>query len=313
VSVEENPGLSLGAVIGTLAKRGKDKLTFYGGGALAPFPVWIEQLVAESTGKIGKGIVPIVDEPRVALEHYGGDRLFVEIQESGAIDGAIATHLAHLETAGFPVVRIRLPDRLAVAEEFFRWEVAVAIAGSVVGIDPYDQPDVELAKELARRAMAQPPGAAPVSAPETVSGADPTALASAVRAWIASARPGDYVGIQAYLAPTDETSLALDALRRQLLERLGLATTFGYGPRFLHSTGQLHKGGPNTGMFLQIVDVPREDLAVPGADFTFGELIRAQSLGDYQALRQKGRRVLRIDLGTDVAGGLTRISGALDG
>ena len=313
VPVEENPGLSLGAAVGTLATRGKDKLTFYAGGSLAPFPVWTEQLVAESTGKIGKGIVPVVDEPRVAMEHYAGDRLFVEIQEAGQIDGALATHIAHLESAGFPVVRIRLPDRLAIGEEFFRWEVAVAMAGAVVGIDPYDQPDVELAKDLARQAMAKPTAAAATSTVTTVPAADAVALGAAVRAWVASAHPGDYVGIQAYVAPTDAASTALGALRLQLLERLGLATTLGFGPRFLHSTGQLHKGGPNTGLFLQLVDTPREDLAVPGAEFTFGELIRAQSLGDYRALLQKQRRVLRVDLGSDVVGGIARIAGALDG
>ncbi len=313
VSVPENPGLSLGAAVGLLATRGKDKLTFYAGGELAPFPVWVEQLVAESTGKIGKGIVPIVDEPRVARDRYGKDRLFVEIQESGAIDGPLAAHVAQLEASGFPVVRIRLPDRLALGEEFFRWEIAIASAGSVIGIDPYDQPDVELAKELARQAMTKPAGAATASTDPAVSAADTASLRSAVRGWLASAHPGDYVGIQAYLDPTPETSAALDALRRKLLERLRLATTLGYGPRFLHSTGQLHKGGPNTGLFLQIIDAPREDLTVPGAGFTFGELIRAQSLGDYQALQQKQRRVLRVDVGTDVKAGLARISGALDG
>ncbi len=313
VSVAESPGLSLGAAVGLLATRGKDKLTFYAGGELAPFPVWLEQLVAESTGKIGKGIVPVVHEPRVAAERYGSDRLFVEIQESGAIDGPLATHVAGLESAGFPVIRIRLPDRLALGEEFFRWEIAIASAGSVVGIDPYDQPDVELAKELAREAMTKPAGGSPGATAPTVLASDATALRSAVADWLGLARPGDYVGIQAYLAPTPETSSALDVLRRQLLERLALATTFGYGPRFLHSTGQLHKGGPNTGLFLQIVDTPSADLAVPGEGFTFGELIRSQSLGDYQALRQKQRRVLRVDLGTDVAGGLARIREAVGG
>jgi len=313
VAVAENPGISLGAAIGTLAVHGKDKLTFYAGGALAPFPVWTEQLVAESTGKIGKGIVPIVDEPRVAVEHYGGDRLFVEIQEAGQVDGGLATHVAHLEAAGFPVIRVRLPDRLGLGEEFFRWEVAVALSGNVVGINPYDQPDVEFAKELARRAMAAPSAGAPAADVETILAADRTALAAGVRSWLGLAHPGDYVGIQAYVAPTPATSDALDAIRRKLLERLDLATTFGYGPRFLHSTGQLHKGGPNTGLFLQIVDTPGEDLVVPGAGFTFGELIRAQSLGDYRALRQKQRRVLRVDVGRDVAGGIARITEALDG
>ena len=312
VPVAENPGLSLGAALGLLATHGKDKLTFYGGGALAPFPVWLEQLVAESTGKIGKGIVPIVDEPRVSVEHYAGDRLFVEIQESENLDGPLATHLAHLQSAGFPVVRVRVPDGLGLGEEFLRWEVAIAIAGSVVGIDPYDQPDVELAKELARQAMARPAGSSADTAVTTVAVARGAALSGAVRDWVGSVRPGDYVGIQAYLAPTPSTSAALDALRRRILERLNVATTFGYGPRFLHSTGQLHKGGPNTGLFLQLVDTPKHDLPVPGAGFTFGELIRAQALGDYQALQQKHRRVLRLDLGSDVAGSLAVLSEALD-
>ncbi len=312
VSVSESPGLALGAVVSALATRGKDKLTFYGGGSLAAFPVWTEQLVAESTGKIGKGIVPVVDEPRVSPEHYGGDRLFVEIQDDGHLDGGLAAHVSGLEAAGFPVVRIRVPEPISIGEEFFRWEVAVASAGSVVGIDPYDQPDVELAKELARQAMAKPAGAPADAGVVTVS-VDGPEFAGAFAAWLASARPGDYVGIQAYLAPASDLSSALDDLRRRLLEQLNVATTFGYGPRFLHSTGQLHKGGPNSGLFLQLVDTPHTDLAVPGESFTFAQLIRAQSLGDYQAMCQKQRRVLRIDLGTDARAGLTRLAGAVHG
>ena len=311
VPVRENPGLALGAVLGELAVRGRDKLTFYAGSSFAPFPVWVEQLVAESTGKIGKGIVPVVDEPRVSPEHYGSDRLFVEIQESHQLDGALATHLGRLEAAGFPVVRVRVPDRLAVGEEFFRWEMAVASAGIVLGINPYDQPDVELAKELARQAMVHPSGLGGESDTGTIRIDTEPEFRQALRAWLDSARPGDYVGIQAYLAPTAETSASLERVRRRLLEQLNVATTFGYGPRFLHSTGQLHKGGPNTGLFLQLLDAPSHDLSVPGAGYTFGELIRAQSLGDFQALRQKQRRVLRVDLGSDVRGGLHRLLEAL--
>jgi transaldolase/glucose-6-phosphate isomerase len=312
VPVTENPGLALGTVLGELGTHGKDKLTLYAGGVLAPFPVWVEQLVAESTGKIGKGIVPVVDEPRVSADQYGGDRIFVEFQPSGEPDGALAAHVSRLETAGFPIIRIRLPDRLSIGEEFFRWEMAVASAGSILGIDPYDQPDVELAKELARKAMTQPAGGGTPSDVTTIRGDVPAELNPAVQAWMESARPGDYVGIQAYLAPSPETTTVLDQLRRRLLERLRVATTFGYGPRFLHSTGQLHKGGPNTGLFLQLIDTPQHDLAVPGGGYTFGELIRAQSLGDYQALRQKNRRVLRVDLGTDVRTGLQRLAEAVD-
>jgi transaldolase / glucose-6-phosphate isomerase len=311
VPIRENPGLALGAVLGELATHGRDKLTFYASTNFAAYPIWVEQLVAESTGKIGKGIVPVVDEPVVSIDHYAADRLFVEIQEGADLDPAIAAHTTRLEEAGFPIVRIRLPGRVEIGEEFFRWEMAIASAGAILGIDPYDQPDVEFAKELARKAMAQPTGTPVGGDVVTISINDTAALSAAIASWLASARPGDYVAIQAYLAPTDATSNSLDDLRRGLLERLNLATTFGYGPRFLHSTGQLHKGGPNTGLFLQIVDTPQSDLPVPGTDYTFGQLIRAQALGDYQALRQKGRRVLRVDLGPDTAAGLARLAEVL--
>ena len=306
VPVVEDPGLGLGAVLGELATHGRDKLTFYASRGFAPFPMWVEQLVAESTGKIGKGIVPVVDEPRFPPEGYGSDRLFVELQEQGHVDTEVATHVARLESAGHPVVRIRVSDRIDLGQEFFRWELAVASAGMVLGINPYDQPDVELAKELAREAMAHPPNLEGAGA-ATVGVDDTSALGRALRDWMASCRPGDYVAIQAYLAPSAEALAALQQIRHRLLGRLHVATTLGFGPRFLHSTGQLHKGGPNTGLFLQIVDRPGKDLDVPGAGYTFGQLIRSQALGDYQALQQKQRRVLRVDLGSDVPAGLRRL------
>ncbi|MCI4324263.1 MAG: bifunctional transaldolase/phosoglucose isomerase [Thermoplasmata archaeon] len=313
VPAGESPGLGLGAALGELALRSRDKLTFCASAGFAPFPVWVEQLVAESTGKIGRGIVPIVDEPRIAASSYGTDRLFVELQEDGHRDVDLAAHTAQLEAGGHPVIRIRVANLLDLGQEFFRWEFAVASAGAIVGINPFDQPDVEFAKELARQAMAQPSGPGGAAAPPTVRADDPTALAAAVRTWAALVRPGDYIGIQAYLPPSDLTWTQLQELRRGCLEQLHVATTLGYGPRFLHSTGQLHKGGPNTGLFLQIVDDPKPDVEVPGAGYTFGQLIRAQSLGDYQALSQKGRRILRVDLGSDRAGGLRRLAEALDG
>ncbi|MCI4364879.1 MAG: bifunctional transaldolase/phosoglucose isomerase [Thermoplasmata archaeon] len=313
VPAVQNPGLSLGAALGELAMSGRDKLTFYSGPAFAPFPDWAEQLVAESTGKIGKGIVPVVDEPMMAPDRYGADRLFVEIQEGRATDAGVSAHTERLEAAGHPVVRLRARDLLDLGQEFFRWEVAVASAAAILGINPFDQPDVEFAKELARQAMAQPGGGAAAPAVTTVLAAAASELSVAVRSWLGSCRPGDYFGIQAYLAPRPDTWASLEGLRRRLLERTQLATTLGYGPRFLHSTGQLHKGGPNTGLFLQLVDTPEKDLDVPGAGYTFGQLIRAQALGDYQALRQKGRRVLRVDLGSDVAGGLRHLTDVLDG
>ena len=313
VPVLENPGLGLGAVLGELARQGRDKLTFYASSGFEPFPVWVEQLVAESTGKIGKGIVPVVDEPRVAVDRYGADRLFVEIQESGRPDADLAEHVARLERAGHPVIHLRVADRTQLGQEFFRWELAVASAGMVLGINPYDQPDVEFAKELARQAMAHPSGAVGADVIETVPIHDTGELSRRLQAWMQMLRPGDYVAVQAYLAPTPEVAAALGEIRRELLERLRVATTLGIGPRFLHSTGQLHKGGPNTGLFLQIVDTPEKDLEVPGMDYTFGQIIRAQAIGDYQALVQKHRRVLRVDLGSDVPAGLRRLVGALHG
>jgi transaldolase/glucose-6-phosphate isomerase len=313
VPVSDNPGLKLGAILGEVATHGRDKLTFYASAEFAAFPDWVEQLVAESTGKVGKGIVPVVDEPRLSADHYPADRLFVEIQAGAALDSALTAHTAQLEAAGHPVLRLRVPERLDLAQEFFRWELAVAIAGSTLGIDPFDQPDVEFAKELARQAMAHPSGPDAAPGVPTVAVTDAIALREAVHAWTASGQPGDYVGIQAYLAPTAPTKVALDALRLRILQQQRVATTLGFGPRFLHSTGQLHKGGPDSGRFLQIIDHPHHDLEVPESGFTFGQLIRAQSLGDYQALMQKHRRVLRVDLGSDAAVGLQRLIEALDG
>ncbi|MCI4372397.1 MAG: bifunctional transaldolase/phosoglucose isomerase [Thermoplasmata archaeon] len=311
--VSQNPALRLGAVLGEMSAHGRDKLTFYAAPGFVPFPDWAEQLVAESTGKIGRGIVPVVDEPRLAPENYGPDRIFVEIEVGDRPDPGLSAHTAHLEAAGHPVVRLRVRELADLGQEFFRWELAVAAAGMILGIDPYDQPDVEFAKELARKAMASGTDSSATTPVITVLAANDSELRRAVTEWMHSCRPGDYVGIQAYLAPSAETRTALDTLRRTALERLHVATTLGFGPRFLHSTGQLHKGGPPTGLFLQIVDTPRHALAVPDTDYGFGQLIRAQSLGDYQALRQKDRRVLRVDLGTDVPGGLARLVEALHG
>jgi transaldolase/glucose-6-phosphate isomerase len=188
--------------------------------------------------------------------------------------------------------------------------VAVAAAGAALGIHPFNQPDVQLAKDLAQQAMAKT-GTRPTSAAGAdvaqVFGDQPEALGEALRAWLAQVHPGDYIGIQAYLAPTEATTTALGSIRQRLRDQLRVATTLGYGPRFLHSTGQLHKGGPNTGVFLQIVDEPQDDLPVPETDFTFGSLITAQALGDLRALHQRGRRVLRVNLGRNVAGGLATL------
>jgi len=211
-----------------------------------------------------------------------------------------------LERAGHPVAEIRLADKADLGQEMFRWEIAVAAAGAILGINPFDQPDVQLAKDLARRAMEEPGSGSTSTWDSAAVTAESPQLGQQLGSW-AQAEPGDYMAIQAYLAPSIETTAALQEIRRMLGIQQGAATTLGYGPRFLHSTGQLHKGGPSTGRFLQIVDDPERDVPVPETDYTFGKLIRAQALGDYGALMQRNRQVLRIDLRDDVVGGLAQI------
>ncbi len=307
----DNPGLTLGAALGELALGGRDKVTFVATGSLEAFPDWVEQLIAESTGKDGKGIVPVVSEPPGGPESYGADRVFVHLRLAGEQDAGLESALKALQGAGHPVVGIQLRDKEDLGQEFFRWEFAVAAAGAALGINPFNQPDVESAKQLARQAMKKG-SSGTGDAVKTFSAAKPDELRREVRNWLAGAPAGNYVAIQAYLAPTTGTTASLENLQRVIRDRSKLTTTLGYGPRFLHSTGQLHKGGRNTGRFLQFVDSAAEDLPVPETDFTFGALIRAQALGDYQALVQRGRRVLRVDLGREVAGGLKQIVGALN-
>jgi transaldolase/glucose-6-phosphate isomerase len=306
VSEQKTPGFELGAALGELAKSGRDKVTFFVPSSLKSFPNWLEQLIAESTGKDGKGIVPVVGEPLADLKIYDNDRFFIYFNITGDEDQDLEKKIEGLEAMGHPIARINLAGNYDIGLEIFRWEVAVASAGSILGIHPFNQPDVESAKELARQAMKKERGE--VGEVETISAEDQDWLTKALDDWLARAKEGDYVAIQAYLPSNEETTKLLQKIRMELLNRLHLATTVGYGPRFLHSTGQLHKGGPNNGLFLQIVDEPAEDVPVPEAEYTFGELIHAQALGDYQALKKRGRRVLRVDLKKDVAGGLSNIS-----
>jgi transaldolase/glucose-6-phosphate isomerase len=328
-SGEENPALSLGAALGELANAGRDKLTLLTSPSLAALPLWIEQLVAESTGKDGKGILPIVDEPLGPPDVYGNDRCFVWISLVGDAPD-FSDQLKSLELADHPVARVQTGSCSLIGQEIFRWEFAVAAAGSVLGIHPFNQPDVQLAKELAKQAMAASDA---MAVPGDSDSADTTAAAhaaswddgvetvsidreddvkSAVKRWLISAEPGNYIALHAYLNPTAETTSILRTFRENLRNRTRLATTLGYGPRFLHSTGQLHKGGPNTGLFLQIVDTPAESIDVPGTNYSFAKLIRAQALGDAQALKQRGRRVLRIDLGTSGIGALDQLAAVLE-
>jgi len=298
VAARNNPGAWLGAILGALAEAGRDKVTLVTSPPIAGFGDWVEQLIAESTGKEGKGILPVVGEPLGPPEVYGDDRLFVYLRLEGDTthDAAVQT----LEEAGYPVVRLRLHDRYDLGEQFFLWEMATAVAGHRLGINPFDQPNVESAKVRAREMVAayQETGALPADEPAPLAG-------EALRAFLAQAQAGDYIALQAYVAPTAETDAALQSLRVWLRDRYRLATTVGYGPRFLHSTGQLHKGDAGNGLFIQFTaDAPR-DAPIPDeagsseSSITFGVLKMAQALGDKQALLDAGRRVIRFHLAAD--------------
>jgi transaldolase/glucose-6-phosphate isomerase len=314
VASGDNPGAQLGAILGKLAKAGRDKVTFAISPTIASFGDWAEQLIAESTGKEGKGILPVVGEPLGMPEVYGDDRLFVQIRLDG--DETHDTAIAALEAAGHPVVRLNLHDRYDLGGQFFLWEMATAVAGHLLGINPFDQPNVEATKKLTRCMVAEykDKGALP-------SGESAPLTPEVLNEFLAQAQPGDYIALQAYLQPTEKTTTALQALRLRLRDRYRLATTVGYGPRFLHSTGQLHKGDAGNGLFIQFTadaaasltqDVPIPDEAgTPESSVTFGVLKAAQALGDRQALLDAGRRVIRFDLGGDMVGGLTRLSETL--
>ncbi|HEV7517537.1 MAG TPA: phosphoheptose isomerase, partial [Thermoanaerobaculia bacterium] len=275
VPAAADPGLLLGAALGELARAGRDKLTLWTAPSIRSFPDWLEQLIAESTGKDGKGIVPVVGEPLGKIGIYGDDRFFVALEVAGEPSG-LGTLLDALVGRGHPVARLTLADPLDLGREMFRWEVAVAAAGAVLGIHPFNQPDVEFAKVLAKQAM-QAAGAGSGEGGESpaIAVGDNEALGKGLADLLV--QTGSYVGIHAYLAPGSALSSALHYLQGEVRDRTGLATTVGYGPRFLHSTGQLHKGGPSGSRFLQLVDHPQQDLPVPETDYTFAKLIRAQA------------------------------------
>ncbi|HZY70668.1 MAG TPA: glucose-6-phosphate isomerase [Thermoplasmata archaeon] len=285
VAPASNPALRLGAALGELGRAGRDKITFWASSAIGAYPIWVEQLIAESTGKEGRGLVPVVGERPRAASFYGRDRVVVNLTVGDDRRGTAA--LDELVDAGIPVVEIAWGDALSIGAECFRWELAIAAAGQVLGIHPFDQPDVQLAKDLARQALARGRAGETEALPNESRPSDVGPL-------VAAAASGEYVAIQAYLAPTPETDRALTSVRDAIGDRLRVPTTVGYGPRFLHSTGQLHKGGPPSGQFLQIVDPALPDLPIPDESFTFGTLIHAQSSGDATALAQRDRRVVTL-------------------
>ncbi len=321
-----NPGVGLGLAIGALARGGRDKLTFLPDPEIESFGAWAEQLLAESTGKHGVGIVPVDLEPLGAAKTYGDDRVFVRLTLAGSDGAAGVDELLHrLSAAGHPVIRIELPDRMDVAGEFVRWEVATAIAGAVLGIDPFDQPNVEEAKELTRRLLdgggngAETPAAPLVvdgdvalfgDAPLRLTGEGGT-LVGELRRHLARRKPNAYLALQAFIAPTPARDAALARIRALLRDETRRATTAGYGPRFLHSTGQLHKGGAPIGWFLQLTSDHPNDRPIPGWPYTFGRLIDAQAAGDFGSIESHDLPIARVHLGADPEAALAALERAL--
>jgi len=322
VPISENPGVILGAVMGELARRGRDKITFLMPESLATLGLWLEQLLAESTGKEGTGVLPMAEEPLGMLSAYGEDRLFASIRLQDEIDDSLERLVADLQKAGQPVVTIQMGDRLDLAQELFRWEIATATAGAILGINPFDQPNVQESKDNTNRLLTEVRQAGKLHEPAPNLTEGPLGFFMAeqaenarelLKAFFGKARPSDYLALQAYLTETPATTQALQTIRQRLRDHLRLATTLGYGPRFLHSTGQFHKGGPNTGLFLQLTADDTEDTAIPDTPYTFGVLKRAQALGDLQALRKNRRRVIRVHLGADSVQGLAALAQILEG
>ncbi|HYK94885.1 MAG TPA: glucose-6-phosphate isomerase [Candidatus Dormibacteraeota bacterium] len=316
----DNPGVELGVTIGGLAKAGRDKLTILADPAIGSFGAWLEQLIAESTGKHGVGIVPVDQEPPRAVHDYEADRVFALLSVAGNDLGAIGTLADDLERAGQPVIRIELDDPIDVAGEAIRWEVATAIAGVVLGIDPFDQPNVEEAKELTRKVLAGASGGRAAASDGSVGDAadgailikavDADSLADLLRPTLRAATPPSYVAIQAFIAPSAGVDGAIARLR-VALAATHCATTAGYGPRFLHSTGQLHKGGPPTGVFLQLTADHPVDRQIPRWPYTFGRLIDAQAHGDRAALRAHDRPVIHVHLGASLEHDLATLERAI--
>jgi len=285
VPIHENYGAWLGAFIGNLALQGRDKLTLITSPTISSFGLWVEQLIAESTGKEGKGIIPIVGEPLVETSHYGDDRLFIYLRLGNDDNSTTDAAIERIQSSGQPVLTLEMRDRYDLGAEFFRWEFATAVAGAILGIHPFNQPNVQEAKEATERVLQE----------YMVTGRLPQLeAADSIADLMAEAGKDKYLAIMAYVHPTPEVDKVLADFRRKVVERHHIATTLGYGPRFLHSTGQLHKGGPDSGLFLQITAEHEQELPIPGKPYTLGVVADAQALGDLQALKSSGRSVTRI-------------------
>jgi len=331
VPPHENPGVQLGLAMGLAGLEGRDKVTIFSSRKIADFGAWAEQLIAESTGKEGKGLIPIDGETLGDASLYGNDRFFIDLRTADEADAAHEAKLGALEKAGHPVARIVLQSIDHIGQEFFRFEMATAVAGAILGINPFNQPDVESAKIKTRELTDafEKTGKLPAETP-VVSSAEADLYTDAQNAaelrkagangdlnsWIAAhlARSGrgDYVALLAYIDRNPAHVEALQRMRRMIRDRTRAATCVGFGPRFLHSTGQAYKGGPNSGVFLQITHEPAEDVPVPGQSYSFGVVEAAQARGDFDVLAERGRRLLRIHLSRDIDAGLQTLARALE-
>ena len=327
----DNPAVELGLILGAAANAGRDKLTIFTSPEIYDLGAWLEQLIAESTGKLGKGITPVDREVIGAPQVYGNDRIFVYVKLAGTADSSLDAKVAALQAAGHPVIAIEISDLYEIFGQFFTWEVATAVAGSVMGINPFNQPDVESAKIETRTLTEayEKTGALPEREPVLVDGgigiyateayaatlkaAAPAAtLAGYLRAHLDQIHAGDYFATLAFLPMFPEHEAAIQGFRHKVCDAKRVATCLGFGPRFLHSTGQDYKGGPNTGVFLQITADHAVDMAIPGQKLSFGVVIDAQAAGDLAVLESRGRRALRVHLGADVAAGLATLAAAVD-
>ncbi|MDD4876324.1 MAG: bifunctional transaldolase/phosoglucose isomerase [Dehalococcoidales bacterium] len=291
VPVHNNPGVWLGTYLGALTARGRDKLTLITSPSINSFGLWVEQLIAESTGKDGKGIIPVTGEPLMKAINYGNDRLFVYQRLKGDNNSETDRAIECIKSAGHPVLVIEMQDKYDLGAEFYRWEFAVSIAGAILNINPFNQPDVQQSKEATEQILRE----------YTTSGNLPASQQSeeTLAQLLNKAKIPSYLAIMAYIQQNQGTDNAFAKLQQKITERYGIATTIGYGPRFLHSTGQLHKGGPNTGLFLQIITVHERDIPIPDMPYTFGTVADAQALGDFQTLQSLGRNIIRIQLTKD--------------
>jgi transaldolase/glucose-6-phosphate isomerase len=330
-SVEQNPGAMLGIILGTAAQSGRDKVTFITSSDISDLGAWLEQLIAESTGKLGKGIIPVDREDLAAPEVYDHDRVFAYIHTEHAADAGVEAKLAALEKAGHPVVRISMADIYDLGAEFFRWEIATAVAGSILGINAFNQPDVEASK-IATRSLTseyEKTGSLPAEKPvledhgiklftdeknsaelAQLAGGDKS-LAGYLKAHLNRIGSGDYFAVLGYIQMNAEHEKSLQTIRHKVRDKKHAATCMGFGPRFLHSTGQAYKGGPNSGVFLQVTCDDAVDLPVPQQKFTFGVVKAAQARGDFQVLIDRGRRALRVHLGKDLRAGLATLTAAV--